>query len=137
RRHDAEFARVLVARLVDAGLVPWIDVDSIPDGSTWPREIEKAVERCAVMVVVMSKPARESEWVERETLKALDLRKPVFIALIDDTPLPLHLLNRQYTDFRNQPDAAFARLISALRAALRTTTPPAPPPPADPNEHNF
>lgn len=136
-RHDAVFARSLVDALVDAGLVPWIDVESIPDGSTWPREIEKAVEACAAMVVIMSAAARASEWVERETLKALDLHKPVFIALIDDTRMPLHLLNRQYTDFRTQPEAALARLIAALRNALRETTPPAPPPPPHPNEHNF
>jgi hypothetical protein len=126
-RHNREFALFLVAQLVEAGLVPWIDVEGIPDGSTWPREIEKAVETCAAMVVVMSPAARKSEWVERETLKALDLNKPVFIALIEDTPLPFHLLNRQYTDFRTQPDAALARLITALRQALIT----------NPNEHHF
>jgi len=136
-RQDREFARFLCARLEESGLVPWIDVDNIPAGSTWPREIEKAVEACAAMVVVMSEAARASEWVERETLRALDLGKPVFIALVDDTRMPLHLLNRQYTDFRTQPDAALARLISALRGALRSATPPAPPMTVDPNEHNF
>ena len=136
-RHDGEFARFLCARLDEAGLVPWIDVDNIPAGSTWPREIEKAVEASAAMVVVMSKTARQSEWVERETIHALDLGKPIFIALIDDTRMPIHLNNRQYTDFRTQPDAALARLIAALRGALRSVTPPAPPMKTDPNEHNF
>ena len=37
---------------------------------------------------------------------AMDLRKPLFIARIDDAPLPLHLINRQYTDFRAPTEAA-------------------------------
>ena len=128
-RKDAAFARTLVERLRAAGLHPWIDVESIPDGSTWPREIQKAVEDAAAMVVVMSEHGRDSEWVERETLLALNLGKPLFIALIDDTPMPLHLLNRQYTDFRDQPDAAFERLIAALHRAQPSR--PAP------GEHRF
>jgi hypothetical protein len=135
-RRDAAFAHELCAQLEAAGLVPWIDAEDIPAGSTWPREIEKAVEACAAMVVVMSEAARASEWVERETLRALELRKPVFIALIDDTRMPLHLLNRQYTDFRTRPEVALARLISALRAALRSAPPP-PPMTVDPSEHHF
>ena len=135
-RHDGEFARFLCARLEESGLTPWIDADNIPAGSTWPREIEKAVEACAAMVVVMSEAARASEWVERETLRALDLGKPVFIALIDDTRMPLHLLNRQYTDFRSQPETALARLISALRRVVEPP-PPASPLAPDPRQHAF
>src|SRR5579862_9674019 len=96
---DRAFTNDLAQHLQEGGFHCWIDLDDIPDGSTWPREIEKAVTACDAMIVVMSKDGRESEWVERETLMAMDLRKPLFIARIDDTPLPIHLINRQYTDF--------------------------------------
>lgn len=131
-RRDAAFVEQLARRLREAGLHPWIDVHDIPAGSTWPREIQQAVEDSAAMVVVMSRYGRASEWVERETLLALDLGKPLFIALIDHTKLPLHLLNRQYTDFRAEPEAALARLIEALHKALGD--PPAGP---TPGEHRF
>jgi hypothetical protein len=142
-RQDREFTEFLAARLREAGFNIWVDMDSIPEGSTWPREIQKGVEECGAMVVVMSAEGRESEWVERETLLAMKLRKPVFVALIDDTPLPIHLINRQHTDFRKHPEQAAKRLIKALQATSLTEPLPPPKPREEarlaltPNEHNF
>ena len=82
--HDRDFTTGLAERLQEAGLRCWVDVDDIPDGSTWMREIQKAVEGCGALLVVMSKDGRELEWVERETLLAMELRKPLFIARIDE-----------------------------------------------------
>src|ERR1041384_7537671 len=112
---DRDFTTRLAERLQKAGFRCWVDLADIPDGSTWPREIEKAVTDCGAMLVVMSKDARESEWVERETLKAMELRKPLFIARIDDAPLPLHLINRQYTDLRASGEVVYKKLIAALK----------------------
>jgi hypothetical protein len=140
---DGEFTDFLASRLEDAGFTTWVDLDSIPDGSTWPREIQKAVEGCGAMVVVMSKSGRDSEWVERETLLAMQLRKPLFIALIDDVTLPLHLINRQFSDFRKRRDAALTRLVTALRKTSLTEPLPQPKPAEqaklspDPNPHNI
>lgn len=136
---DKEITAFLAKRLRKAGYNVWVDVDSIPDGSTWPREIEKGVRGCGAMVVIMTKRARDSEWVERETLLAMDLRKPLFIALVEDLPLPLHLLNRQYTDFRQDCEAAADKLIAALHA-VSLTAPLEEQPPVlspQPDEENF
>ena len=62
----------------------------------------------------MSKDSRESEWVERETLMAMELRKPLLIARIDDAALPLHLINRQY---HRLPQADRSHLQKADRRA--------------------
>lgn len=140
---DREFTHELAGRLTEAGFHCWVDVQDIPDGSTWMREIEHAVVGCGAMIVVMSKDGRESEWVERETLLAMDLRKPLFIVRIDDTPLPLHLINRQYSDFRTRPEAALKKLITALRKAPLTEPLPEPKPSEqkklspEPNPLNF
>ncbi len=140
---DSEFTVYLASRLLEAGYTPWIDVESIPDGSSWLREIQKAVEGCGAMIVVMSKAAGESEWVERETLLAMDLRKPLFVALIENVAMPLHLINRQYTDFRKKRDTAMNRLLTALKAVSLTEPAPEPRPTEaarlspNPNEHNF
>ena len=140
---DNEFTDYLAERLNEAEYRCWVDVESIPDGSTWPREIQKAVENCGALIVVMSDNARQSEWVERETMLALQLRKPVFIARVDDAPLPIHLINRQFSDFRKRRDAALKKLLSALSAVSLTEPQPiltsrdkkrlSP----RPNEHNF
>jgi hypothetical protein len=92
--------------------------------------------------------------VERETLLALDLRKPLFIARIEDVPLPLQLITRQFTDFTQEYAAGLQKLIEALKAVLVGGTPPveasahaeaapdntldsSPAYSADPNENNF
>jgi len=125
---DRAFTTRLAERLQKAGFRCWVDLEDIPDGSTWPREIEKAVTDCGAMLVVMSKDARESEWVERETLKAMELRKPLFIARMDDAPLPLHLINRQYSDLRTPTEAVYRKLIAALRKVPLTEPLPEPNP---------
>lgn len=141
---DREFAHFLNERLQRAGFSTWLDVESIPEGSTWAREIEKGVENCGALIVIMSKNARESEWVERETLMAMNLRKPVFIARIDDVRLPIYVVNRQYSDFRTRPDAAAKRLITVLKKISLTEPLPEPRKPSEaaklspePNETNF
>lgn len=136
---DKPFTRQLARDLEKAGFETWVDIEDIPDGSTWPREIEKAIHQCAAMVVIMSKDGRESEWVERETLLAMDLKKPLLIARLDDTPLPLQLINRQFTDFRTDIAEGTRELIAALKA-LRLTKMPKDPLPAlsaEPDEDNF
>lgn len=115
-RRDKDFTLWLAAQLRAAGFTPWVDAADIPPGSTWPREIEKAVQTCGALVVVMTAEGRASEWVERETLLAASLGRPIFVARLDETPLPIHLFNTQYTDFRRDRDEGARQLIAALQA---------------------
>jgi TIR domain-containing protein len=137
---DSEFSRFLAGHLQQAGFHPWVDVVDIPEGSTWPRLIQEAVEGCGALVVVMSRNGRESEWVEREALLALSLHKPLFVALVDEVKLPIYLINRQFTDFRKRPEQGAAKLIAALR---KTPLDEVRVPEVEaklsskPNEHNF
>lgn len=124
--HNRAFTAELAAKLQAVGYRCWLDIEDIPDGSTWLREIEKGVTGCGAMIVVMSQQGRDSEWVERETLMAMALGKPLLIARIDDAPLPLHLINRQFTDFRDKPEAAFKKLLTALQKVPLTEQPPDP-----------
>src|SRR5690606_634338 len=96
-----DFTRLLAESLRKHGFEVWVDLDSIRDGDPWLRSIEAAIEACDAAVVVMSQAARDSEWVEREVLMVMNLNKRLYITLIEDVPLPLHLINRQFTDFRD------------------------------------
>lgn len=142
RKDDAD-TDWLAAKLRDAGFTVWVDVESIAPGATWPRAIQQAVESCGALIVVLTASSRDSTWVERETLLALDLRKPVFVALFEDVTLPLHLLTIQYSDFRGKRERPLNRLIAAL-GKVSLTEPLPPPTPVeqkkhspDPNRHNF
>lgn len=110
-----DMATKIAEGLRDAGFNVWLDLDSIPDGSRWLAEIQQGVEECGALLILMSREARKSHWVEREALLAMELRKPLFMALIEDVPLPLHLIDRQFTDFRNEFDAPMSDLVQALK----------------------
>lgn len=141
---DTHPVGIIADALRGAGYGVWIDDVDVPDGSTWSREIEMAVQNCGAMVIIMTRQSRDREWVEREALLALELRKPIFIALFEDVTLPIHLINRQFTDFRTRPDQGMKRLIAAL--AKVSLTQPLPEPKGEsaiakhsaaPNEHNI
>jgi hypothetical protein len=120
-----------------AGHHCWVDVTDIPDGSTWARTIEHGVRGCAALIVVMTENSRASEWVERETLLALELKKPIFVARFDDAPLPIQLISRQASDFRKRKAPALRRLIAALDTALGAPLALSPRPAPDPIKHAF
>ncbi|MCU0515012.1 MAG: toll/interleukin-1 receptor domain-containing protein [Anaerolineae bacterium] len=112
------FTQQLTDDLQAAGFHVWVDLEALRDGERWVAEIQAAVEGCAAVVVVISRAARESEWVEREVLLALDLNRPLFIARLEAVPLPLPLITRQFTDFTGEYAPALAKLSAALRPAM-------------------
>ena len=115
---DNDLVRKLGTDLRSAGFNVWIDFEAIQDGERWLHSIEQGVSDCGAAVIVMSAGARESEWVEREALMLLDLRKPIFIAMIEKTPLPLHLITRQFTNFMVDYDKGLKSLTKRLRDVL-------------------
>ncbi len=135
---DNDFTRDLADALTLAGIDVWVDFDRIDQGATFTRAIEQALLDCRVFVVMISRAARDSNWVENETLKAMELGKPLRVVLLEDVPLPLHLANRHYSDFRADREPATRKLIASLRKTLQQ--PPRRLPrrlPPTPDETNF
>lgn len=139
-KRDSKPLAFIYDGLTAAGFQCWVDSHDIEDAGEWVRLIEAGIQECGAMLVIMTENARQSEWVERETLLALSLKKPIFIARFDDTTLPIHLINRQATDFRKRPKQALTRLTTALEkmslnaplSKLQRKKQS-----AKPNEHNF
>lgn len=123
-RKDNTFTRFLSDALTEAELDIWVDFDDIPEGDpSWLRTVQGALENCAVFIVIMSAAGRASEWVERETLMAMELRKPLYVVLIEDMPLPLHLINRQFSNFIEEsrwPQSA-SRLVRTLKKSMQAS----------------
>lgn len=116
---DNALARRLYGDLTEAGLSCWLDVDAIRDGDRWVSQIQRAVEDCTAMVLLHTRAARTSEWVEREILFALQHNKLIFIARCDGAPLSLALITRQYTDFTTYA-VGIMRLIDILHDLIKT-----------------
>lgn len=105
---------LIVEGLKRAGFDVWVDFENIRGGADWLCEIQAGIDRCDAVITILSKASLGSVWVERECLYAFQLQKPLITALLDDLRLPLHLVNIQYCDFRED----FAQGTDELTASL-------------------
>jgi formylglycine-generating enzyme required for sulfatase activity len=115
------YARRLADHLRERGFDVWID-DRLDVGDQWWLVIERAIENCGAFTVVMTPASKASEWVYREVMYALDLKKPVFPLWLDGKNWPL-FVGEQYADVRDEnlpPDSFYSRL--AEYAPCRTQT---------------
>ena len=108
----------IVEGLRRAGFDVWVDFENIRGGADWLCEIQAGIDRCDAVVTVISRASLASVWVERECLYAFQLKKPVFSALLDDVRLPLHLVNIQYCDFRDDFAQGSRDLAASIGSAL-------------------
>lgn len=123
---DNEAAKRLRADLQAAGYAVWIDLEDLEPGSpSWIQAIETALRDCSALILWLTASARSSPWVERETVYVQQLDKPIFIARLNDVPLPFHLATNQAVSFDDY-DAGLRKLTSAMRRRLRTGPTPSP-----------
>jgi hypothetical protein len=76
-KQDAEFARYLRGLLEAQGFRAWLDEARIDPSARWWKTIEENIDACAAFLVVMSPAAADSDWVEREILRAESKKKPI------------------------------------------------------------
>ena len=81
-RQDQAYVSLLAQALKSHHLPFWLDINT-DYGATWPHTIEKQVECCQVLVIVMSPRSKQSHWVQCELAHALELRKPIFPLLLE------------------------------------------------------
>lgn len=121
---DVAFVERLTETLSTAGVDFWIDVEKIYAGRRWYREVEQALDRCDVMLLIVTPNSMRSEHVENEWQYYLDVRKPVVPVILQAARMPFQLRRIQYVDFENTDfDEAFRFLLqtlSELRAELKT-----------------
>ena len=114
---DLEAARVVKSFLEEHGFSCWLAPDDLPAGIPISRAITEAIVGCEQVVVLVSRHTHESEWVERESLFALDrMRKPAHVLLLNDSELPLFLIARHAIDIRGD------RRTAGLHELLRDVT---------------
>jgi hypothetical protein len=104
-----------------------MDVSTLRAGQDWADEIDRAVRACDALILVISPDSMKSEWVSKETILAMNLKKPVVPVMCRQTDLPVHLIDIQYIDFQGKYNEALQQLHQAL-----STVPVEGPPPAAP-----
>lgn len=121
-RADADFVRYLKSLLEEAGLTVWVDEARLSASARWWKTIEQNIDMCGAFVVVMSPEAAESDWVEREILRAEAKKAPIYPVLYRGDPWS-RLANIQYEDLRAGLRAQLSpHLVEGLRAHCGAAT---------------
>ena len=97
---DRQFVVRLAGDLKGHGIDVWLDVEQIPAGEDWSNEVNKALQTCDYMLLVISPESMASDQVDKEW-KYFLTKKKLIIPIILRPVENLHylLINLQYVDF--------------------------------------
>ena len=123
---DKALVHRLESALKAAGAEVWVDHAGIRGGDNLPKQINDALDWCNTLLLVWSKAAEESHWVELEWTNAISLRKHIIPGLQDGTPLPPILANRAYVNFANMANCSAARAPVIQTSPIPQTLPKKP-----------
>ena len=104
------------------GIRCWMAPESIPAGSDYGQEIPKAIDGCAVFLLLLSDASQKSNWVPKELGLAIGKGRKVIPFQIDDAEITdafnFYLTNSQRISAYNRMTEAYAELIRQLIKAL-------------------
>jgi hypothetical protein len=98
---DAASAHRLAKKLKRIDQEVWICSEGIKAGENLPACINGALKKSRVFILLWSKNAKRSKWVEREWSAALMRRKRIITCRLDQSILPDLLQVDSYIDFRD------------------------------------
>jgi hypothetical protein len=111
-RSDADFVQRLIDFLKACSIDYWLDTDRIPVGSDWSDEVWAALQRCDLMILVLSPASMISKEVASEWKYYHSVNKPIIPVLVDAaTNIHYQLVALNYVDFARNPFEEAARLL--------------------------
>jgi len=103
-----------------------MDQFDIPTGARWDDEIEKALQKCEIFLLIMTPASIASENAKDEVGYAIDHGKFILPVLLKDCTIPLRLRRMQYVDFRDKSFdeglTSAKELLSKLENEVEKTT---------------
>lgn len=96
----------------------WFDRSDIRLGSLLGRELLSHIRKSRTLVLVWSKHAAASPWVQSEWISAVNLGKPLVPLVLDKTPLPQCLANTLWQPVRGSRPAAIDEIVRTVRGPL-------------------
>lgn len=120
-RSDTEYAHQLADVLEKRGFNVWIDA-RLDYGTQWPQELQKQLDACDALIVIMTPRSFESEWVQSELQRARRKLKPIFPLLLEGDEPWLSVESTQFYDVRGArlPEPRF---YAALARAVKLSKP--------------
>lgn len=124
---DKTFVRGLAVDLAAIGHQPWVDEWQILAGESIVEKVGAGIENADFMVVVLSKNAISSQWVENEWqakywTEVNEKRVIVIPVVIDDYTVPTLLRAKKYVDFRQDYTAALELLSKSIGRHIERKT---------------
>jgi hypothetical protein len=119
-RKDLAFVERLAKDLQAAGLEVWYDLSGLEGGTRWGQEIQSAIQRCQIFVVVLSPNSIDSEWVEKEFMYANSLKRKIIPLLYQPCETPMWFINLHFIDVQGSNyDSHFWVILKAMGSSLR------------------
>ncbi len=121
-RTDLNELLPLLEALSNKGLEIWRDQEKIHGGEKWPKILGEAIDQQDDFLLIWSKQASKSHFVELEWCTALALKKKIIPLRLDDTQLPASLRSLETIQARERPEA-ISRILQATQQPSAQTTP--------------
>lgn len=125
---DKSAADAVVKRLEAAGATCWIAPRDIPPGAEWVTSIMKGIGAARIMVLIYSKSANESGYIQREVSRAVAKKTYLIPLRLDKTPpteeLEFLISTYQWLDAFPPPlDSYLDGLVHTIQAVLKNSAP--------------
>ncbi len=136
KAEERNLATKIKNKIEKSGHSCWMAPASIPGGSNYAAEIENAIVSCRALVLVFSKAAMNSKWVDREVDRAINHDKLILPFRTELFPFNsqfnFYLTNVQFYDAFEDYDDALSRLIAQIDERFERDLPVEPEEPAEP-----
>lgn len=113
-RVDSDFVDRLQTSLYLKGFDAWVDRRKIEGTQVWSREIERAIARCDIFLVILSPEAAESDWVRKEISYALQLKRRILPVMHRQAIIPSLIIDIQFIDFTRDYEKGLIALLATL-----------------------
>ena len=128
-RTDSPFIERLEAVLQARSFQVWVDRRRLEAGQNWMDELQKAIDRCHILLIALSPQAAESKYVRMEYRYAQSQSKIILPLEYQTSPkVPIDLNGIQWVDFK----ASYEQGLSSPLLALSQMTPAPLAPPTRP-----
>ncbi|MGB8983589.1 MAG: toll/interleukin-1 receptor domain-containing protein [Anaerolineales bacterium] len=118
-RRQLYFAEAIALHLQKLGIEVWFDLQQLSAGTDWAAALKAGCENCERLVLVVSRAALASPYVQAEWDSALRNGHEVILAVVEDVRIPKKLRCYPIYDFR----VAFNRPLKRLAAYLTEKAP--------------
>jgi hypothetical protein len=107
-------AEMLALHLQKLGISVWFDVQQLEPGTNWQTDILDGLNNADSVLLVASRAALASQYVEREWRSALEQNRPVIVALVERVRLPRDLRRTPVIDCRANFETSIEKLHNVI-----------------------